>query len=470
MKINSMVREHDGHKYSFLNQNKEQGDSQEYRLAPDYLTATYDKLLKTTEEEVGRLVVISDDDECRKSFISLLTGGYYASKKIELIQSKYIELGKVITHNKNKLEIFGISVERRFLQKLERMAESLVGYILLIGTKKAYDKMSYLGYLMNTLRKNIEVPYVVAFDRSRDPRGKHVPFIQHALRLDEQEPFVEFDIHKIASVNRLLHELIPATTTMKMPKTQDRTREEAPPARLRSENLVKIYKKRKVVTGVSVELKQGEIVGLLGPNGAGKTTTFYMITGMVRANAGRIFIDDRDITTLPMYKRARLGIGYLSQEPSIFRRLTVEQNIMAILETMHLSKKERRNRLAELLEELNIAPLAKNKAYTLSGGERRRVEITRALVTKPKFMLLDEPFAGVDPIAVEEIQEIIQKLKLRGIGVLVTDHNVYETLSITDRAYLMYEGVVLKSGTAQFLASDPEAIKLYLGEKFRLDR
>ncbi|MFQ5705867.1 MAG: LPS export ABC transporter ATP-binding protein [bacterium] len=255
-----------------------------------------------------------------------------------------------------------------------------------------------------------------------------------------------------------------------MPKTQDRTREEAPPARLRSENLVKIYKKRKVVTGVSVELKQGEIVGLLGPNGAGKTTTFYMITGMVRANAGRIFIDDRDITTLPMYKRARLGIGYLSQEPSIFRRLTVEQNIMAILETMHLSKKERRNRLAELLEELNIAPLAKNKAYTLSGGERRRVEITRALVTKPKFMLLDEPFAGVDPIAVEEIQEIIQKLKLRGIGVLVTDHNVYETLSITDRAYLMYEGVVLKSGTAQFLASDPEAIKLYLGEKFRLDR
>ncbi|MCG3118933.1 MAG: Lipopolysaccharide export system ATP-binding protein LptB [bacterium] len=221
---------------------------------------------------------------------------------------------------------------------------------------------------------------------------------------------------------------------------------------------------------MSVTVRQGEIVGLLGPNGAGKTTTFYMITGMVRPTDGRIFLGEIDITNLPMYKRARLGVGYLSQEPSIFRRLTVEQNILAILETLPLSAAERRQRLAGLLEELNIAPLAKNLAYTLSGGERRRVEITRALVTKPKFILLDEPFAGVDPIAVEDIQGIVKGLKQRGIGVLITDHNVHETLSITERAYLLYDGTVLKSGTAEFLANDPEARKLYLGDKFRLDR
>jgi lipopolysaccharide export system ATP-binding protein len=239
---------------------------------------------------------------------------------------------------------------------------------------------------------------------------------------------------------------------------------------LRSEGLVKIYNRRTVVNHVSIEVKQGEIVGLLGPNGAGKTTTFYMITGMIRPSDGRIFLDDRDVTFLPMYRRARLGIGYLSQEPSIFRRLTVEQNLLAILETLPLSSAERQRRLAELLEELNIAHLAKNYAYTLSGGERRRVEITRALVTKPKFILLDEPFAGVDPIAVEDIQEIGQGLKQKGIGVLITDHNVHETLSITDRAYLLYDGTVLKSGTAEFLANDSEARKLYLGDKFRLDR
>lgn len=237
-----------------------------------------------------------------------------------------------------------------------------------------------------------------------------------------------------------------------------------------SENLVKIYKKRKVVNGVSIEVRQGEIVGLLGPNGAGKTTTFYMITGMIRPNVGSIYLDNREISKLPMYKRARMGIGYLAQEPSIFRRLTVEQNILAVLETLTISKSERKQRLEELLAELNLSYLAKNKAYTLSGGERRRVEITRALVTNPKFILLDEPFAGIDPIAVEEIQNIVQNLKYKGIGVLITDHNVHETLSITDRAYLMYEGVVLKSGTAEFLAHDPEAIKLYLGDKFRLDR
>ncbi len=240
--------------------------------------------------------------------------------------------------------------------------------------------------------------------------------------------------------------------------------------KLRTEDLVKIYKKRKVVNQVSIDIEQGEIVGLLGPNGAGKTTTFYMIVGMISPQSGKIYLDDQEITRQPMYKRARMGIGYLSQEQSIFRRLTVEQNILAILETLDISKEERASRLESLLMELNIAHLAKNKAYTLSGGERRRVEITRALVTQPKFILLDEPFAGVDPIAVEEIQNIIRSLKDRGIGVLITDHNVHETLSITDRTYLLYDGVVLKSGTAELLANDPEAIKLYLGEKFKLER
>jgi len=245
---------------------------------------------------------------------------------------------------------------------------------------------------------------------------------------------------------------------------------ERPQAVLRAEDLVKIYGKRRVVNQVSLVVRQGEIVGLLGPNGAGKTTTFYMITGFIRPSAGRIFLDERDITGLPMYRRARLGIGYLSQEPSIFRGLTVEQNLLAILETLPLSKTERRERLQRLLEELNVAHLAKSKAYNLSGGERRRVEIARSLVTNPKFMLLDEPFAGVDPIAVQDIQNIVRDLKRRGIGVLITDHNVRETLSITDRAYLMYEGTVLKEGSAEFLANDPEARRLYLGDRFRLDR
>lgn len=239
---------------------------------------------------------------------------------------------------------------------------------------------------------------------------------------------------------------------------------------LRAENLSKFYSKRRVVNNVSIEVAQAEIVGLLGPNGAGKTTTFYMITGMVRPSAGKIFLAESEITTYPMYKRARLGVGYLPQEPSIFRRLTVEENILAILETLPLSQAERKQRLEELLEDLAIAHLAKNYAYTLSGGERRRAEISRALVTRPKFILLDEPFAGVDPIAVEDIQDIVRGLKQKGIGVLITDHNVHETLSITDRAYLLYEGTVLKAGTTEFLANDPEARKLYLGDKFRLDR
>lgn len=240
-------------------------------------------------------------------------------------------------------------------------------------------------------------------------------------------------------------------------------------ALLRAINLVKIYHQRKVVNRVNLEIRQGEIVGLLGPNGAGKTTTFYMIVGMIRLNQGKVLIDDEEISGLPMYQRARRGIGYLSQEPSVFRKLSVQDNIMAILQTLDLTAQQRQERLKILLDELDLTPLARNKAYTLSGGERRRVEITRALVTNPNFMLLDEPFAGIDPIAVEEIQKIVARLKEKGLGVLITDHTVRETLQITDRAYIMSEGQILKSGTAEFLANDPEARKIYLGERFRLD-
>jgi len=242
-----------------------------------------------------------------------------------------------------------------------------------------------------------------------------------------------------------------------------------PNSLLRTENLIKIYKKRKVVNQLSVEVHPGEVVGLLGPNGAGKTTTFYMITGFIKPNAGKIFIGEEEITELPMYKRARKGIGYLSQEPSIFRKLTVEENIMAILEMQDLDKKARVERLEILLNELDIAHLRKNRAYNLSGGERRRVEITRALVSEPKFMLLDEPFAGIDPITIEDIQKIIERLKQKGLGVLVTDHNVRDTLSITDRAYIIYEGEILKAGTSKYLANDEEARRIYLGERFKLD-
>jgi lipopolysaccharide export system ATP-binding protein len=238
---------------------------------------------------------------------------------------------------------------------------------------------------------------------------------------------------------------------------------------LRADGLVKIYGRRRVVDQVAIEVRPGEVVGLLGPNGAGKTTTFYIIVGMIRPNNGRIFLGRDDITHLPMYRRARKGIGYLPQEHSVFRRLTVEQNIMAILQTLRISRAERQRRLIMLLEELGITSLAKQRADTLSGGECRRLEIARALVMEPKFMLLDEPFAGVDPIKVENIQAIIHRLKERGLGVLITDHNVRETLSITDHAYIMSEGKILKQGTAAFLAQDPEARRIYLGERFRLD-
>ncbi len=242
------------------------------------------------------------------------------------------------------------------------------------------------------------------------------------------------------------------------------------PAVLSSKNLVKIYGKRRVVDQVSVNVKQGEIVGLLGPNGAGKTTTFYMITGMIRPNEGSIILNDIKITSLPMYRRARLGVAYLPQEASIFRKLTVEENLLAVMQMIGVAKSEQRKRTERYLEELNITHIAKSKGYNLSGGERRRTEIARTLVTSPKFILLDEPFAGVDPIAVEDIQNIVHGLKTRGIGVLITDHNVHETLSITDRAYLLFEGKILKEGNAEFLAQDEEARKLYFGDNFQLKR
>ncbi len=239
---------------------------------------------------------------------------------------------------------------------------------------------------------------------------------------------------------------------------------------LRSDGLVKRYKKRAVVDEVSIQVKQGEIVGLLGPNGAGKTTTFYMIVGMIRPNAGKVFMDEVEITKLPMYKRARNGISYLPQEPSVFRRLSVRDNLMAILQTTSLTREAQEEKCNRLMEEFGLTYIAESKGYILSGGERRRTEIARSLALDPKFILLDEPFAGIDPIAVEDIMQIVIKLKNKNIGVLITDHNVHETLSITDRSYLLFEGKILKSGTAEFLANDPEAKKLYLGENFKLDR
>lgn len=238
---------------------------------------------------------------------------------------------------------------------------------------------------------------------------------------------------------------------------------------LRTVDLVKSYRRRRVVNRVSVAIGRGEIVGLLGPNGAGKTTTFYLTIGFIKPEAGEIRLGEKVITSLPMYRRARLGIGYLPQEASIFRKMTVADNILAVLETQNLTRSERRRRLAELLEDLGVESVARQRGYQLSGGERRRVEIARALATRPKFMLLDEPFAGIDPIAVEDIQGIVARLRDKGLGILITDHNVRETLAITDRAYIMCDGEILKEGTAQYLADDPEARKIYLGEKFRLN-
>ncbi|MDM8159126.1 LPS export ABC transporter ATP-binding protein [Labilibaculum sp. K2S] len=239
---------------------------------------------------------------------------------------------------------------------------------------------------------------------------------------------------------------------------------------LRAENLIKRYKTRTVVKGVSVEVKQGEIVGLLGPNGAGKTTSFYMIVGLIQPNGGRIFLDDREITNEPVYKRAQLGVGYLAQEASVFRKLSVEDNIRAVLEMSDFSKEYQKERLEEMLNEFSLQKIRKSLGIQLSGGERRRTEIARALSIKPKFILLDEPFAGVDPIAVEDIQDIVRHLKDKNIGILITDHNVQETLSITERAYLLFEGNILKSGTAEELAADEDVRRVYLGKNFELRR
>ncbi len=239
---------------------------------------------------------------------------------------------------------------------------------------------------------------------------------------------------------------------------------------LSARHLVKKYKKRTVVNDISVTVKQGEIVGLLGPNGAGKTTSFYMIVGLVKPNDGQIFLDDRDITGLPMYQRSRLGVGYLAQEASVFRNLSVEENIVSVMEMKKYTKQQRKDKVEELLEEFSLGHVRKNLGKVLSGGERRRTEIARALAIDPHFVLLDEPFAGVDPIAVEEIQTIVAKLKNKNIGILITDHNVQETLSITDRAYLMFEGKLLKQGTAEELAADEQVRKVYLGQHFELKR
>jgi len=239
---------------------------------------------------------------------------------------------------------------------------------------------------------------------------------------------------------------------------------------LRAENIIKTYGKRTVVRGVSFDVKQGEIVGLLGPNGAGKTTSFYMVVGFIRPTEGHVYLDNEEITDLPMYKRAQKGIGYLPQEPSVFRKLSVEDNIKAVLEMTKLSKAEQKDKLELLLEEFNLNRVRTGLGDTLSGGERRRTEIARALASDPKFILLDEPFAGIDPIAVEDIQSIVAKLKTKNIGILITDHNVQETLSITDRAYLMFEGSILKAGTAEELAADEMVRKVYLGKHFELKR
>ncbi len=236
----------------------------------------------------------------------------------------------------------------------------------------------------------------------------------------------------------------------------------------RTDRLAKAYRQRRVVDGVDIQVRAGEIVGLLGPNGAGKTTTFYMIVGLIRPTEGKTFFEERDVTKMPMYQRARMGMGYLAQEPSVFRQLTVAENVMAILETLPISARERAMRLQHLLAELKIAHLANQKAYTLSGGERRRLEITRALVTNPSLILLDEPFSGVDPLAVYDVQQIIMELRARGLGILITDHNVRETLAVVDRAYLICEGKVLREGTSDFLINDPVSRELYLGPRFSM--
>lgn len=262
--------------------------------------------------------------------------------------------------------------------------------------------------------------------------------------------------------------LCPPRALLNSPTVEPTGTEIPPDALLRTEGLVKIYGHRRVVDNVAIYVRSGEVVGLLGPNGAGKTTTFYMTIGLVRPDGGRVWLDGQDVTHWPMHRRARHGMGYLAQEPSVFRKLTVEENLLAILELLPISPSERNERLNALLQELDLAPLAKNKAYTLSGGERRRLEITRALVTGPKLLLLDEPFSGVDPIAVQEVQQIIGELQRRGLGILITDHNVREALRVVNRAYIIHHGRVLREGTSEFLINDPTSREIYLGPEFRM--
>lgn len=301
---------------------------------------------------------------------------------------------------------------------------------------------------------------------SEMPAVTNEPAESPEIQEDSLTPATVKNVAKLVEPDHTVVEMNPPSAA----KAQRNEKYDANSSLLATRDLVKMYGKRTVVDRVSLSVKQGEIVGLLGPNGAGKTTTFYMITGLISPNGGKIFLDDRDITNLAMYKRARRGIAYLPQEPSIFRKLSVEENLLAIMEAIHYPKKQRKQQCEKLLEELNITSIAKNKGFNLSGGERRRTEIARTLVNDPKFILLDEPFAGVDPIAVEDIQNIVLRLREKNIGVLITDHNVHETLSITSHAYLLFGGRILKEGDSEFLSNDPEARKLYLGDKFQLYR
>ena len=294
---------------------------------------------------------------------------------------------------------------------------------------------------------------------------------RQAYRMIPNSPVLPLSGDESATADPFIDELVRQASTVGHPESENAPSSSTlGPLVLRAEGLVKRYKKRSVVKAVELEVRQGEVVGLLGPNGAGKTTTFYMIVGMVRPDGGSVYLGNDNITRMPMYERARRGIGYLAQEASIFAQLSVEDNFNSVLEYQSMSKAERKNRVEELIDEFGLEKVRRSKGYMLSGGERRRTEIARALATRPSFFLLDEPFAGVDPIAVEDIQNIVRGLKKKGIGVLITDHNVHETLAITDRAYLLYEGMILKQGTAPDLASDPEVRRRYLGEKFTLER
>lgn len=301
--------------------------------------------------------------------------------------------------------------------------------------------------------------------------AKAVKAWRQAYRMIPNSPVLPTSGEDSQEIDPFMDELVRQSTSFETPdEVVELDRSTLGPLVLRAEGLVKRYKKRSVVKAVELEVRQGEVVGLLGPNGAGKTTTFYMIVGMVRPDGGSVYLGKDNITRMPMYERARRGIGYLAQEASIFGQLSVEDNFYAVLEYQSMSKTERKERVEELIVEFGLEKVRRSKGYMLSGGERRRTEIARALASRPSFFLLDEPFAGVDPIAVEDIQNIVRGLKKKGIGVLITDHNVHETLAITDRAYLLYEGMILKQGTAQALASDPEVRRRYLGEKFTLER